>query len=125
MLYLGKYLKEIEKDNNIINEENKIPDGMFKELITKNGLIKNENINNTKQLFNQFKKFKQNINNNEKTYNINNFNINNKININNDEYFNDNNYIIGTIKIDNEREHTKAEISEYLVIGCLIKIYLI
>ena len=108
LLYLGKYLKEIEKDNNIINKENKIPDGMFKELITKNGLIKNENINNTKQLFNQFKKFKQNINNNEKTYNINNFNINNKININNDEYFNDNNYIIGTIKIDNEREHTKA-----------------
>ena len=108
LLYLGKYLKEIEKDNNIINKENKIPDGMFKELITKNGLIKNENINNTKQLFNQFKKFKQNINNNEKTYNINNFNINNKININNDEYFNDNNYIIGTIKIDNEREYTKA-----------------
>ena len=108
LLYLGKYLKEIEKDNNIINKENKIPDGMFKELITKNGLIKNENINNTKQLFNQFKKFKQNINNNEKTYNINNFNINNTININNDEYFNDNNYIIGTIKIDNEREHTKA-----------------
>ena len=44
MLYLGKYLKEIEKDNNIINKENKIPDGMFKELITKNGLIKRTDI---------------------------------------------------------------------------------
>ena len=68
LLYLGKYLKEIENDKNIVDLEKKIPDSEFKKQIVELGLIEKENINNTKQLFHRFKKFKKTINENSQTY---------------------------------------------------------
>ena len=64
LLYLGKYLKEIEKDVNIIGIENDIPDSEFKKQIIDLGLIPENKIKNTKQIFNDFKEFKENIENN-------------------------------------------------------------
>ena len=64
LLYLGKYIKEIKNDKNIIEIGNKIPDSEFKNQILELGLIKQENIKNTKQLFNYFKKYEEEINNN-------------------------------------------------------------
>ena len=40
LLYLGKYLKDIENDKNIIINENKIPDNEFKKQLYESGLIK-------------------------------------------------------------------------------------
>ena len=64
LLYLGKYLKEIEKDVNIIDMENEIPDSEFKKQIIDLGLIPESKIKNTKQIFNAFKEYKNNIENN-------------------------------------------------------------
>ena len=61
LLYLGKYLKEIEKDVNIIKLENEIPDSEFKKQILETGLIDKNKIKNTKQIFNNFKKFKMTV----------------------------------------------------------------
>ena len=72
LLYLGKYIKEIENDKNIVELENKIPDSQFRKQIVEIGLIREEDINNTKQLFNQFKRFKKNIDENNRTYVIHN-----------------------------------------------------
>ena len=63
LLYLGKYLKEIEKDVNIIDIENEIPDSEFKKQIIDLGLIPENKIKNTKQIFINFKKFKDNVEN--------------------------------------------------------------
>ena len=63
LLYLGKYLKAIEKDINIIGKENKIPDSEFKKQILELGLIGKDKINNTKQIFINFKQFQENVNN--------------------------------------------------------------
>ena len=63
LLYLGKYLKEIEKDINIIDIENEIPDSKFKKQIIDLGLIPENKIKNTKQIFNDFKEFKENVEN--------------------------------------------------------------
>ena len=64
LLYLGKYLKEIEKDVNIVEMENEIPDSEFKKQILELGLIDKNKVNNTKELFNNFKLFQNNIKNN-------------------------------------------------------------
>ena len=69
LLYLGKYLKEIENDNNINIDNNKIPDSEFKNQLLELGLIKKEKIGN---LYNEYKEY---------------------------ENENDNNIIIGDIKI--------------------------
>ena len=63
LLYLGKYLKEIEKDVNIIDIENDILDSEFKKQIIDLGLIPENKIKNTKQIFIDFKKFKDNVEN--------------------------------------------------------------
>ena len=61
LLYLGKYLKEIE--NNIINEENKIPESEFKKQLCEFGLIRKEKIEdiNTKILYKEYKKYEKDI----------------------------------------------------------------
>ena len=64
LLYLGKYLKEIEKDVNITDIENEIPDSEFKKQIIDLGLLDKDKIGNTKQVFNNFKQFQINIENN-------------------------------------------------------------
>ena len=46
LLYLGKYLKDIENNNNLIINENKIPDSEFKKQLSELGLIKEEKIQN-------------------------------------------------------------------------------
>ena len=48
LLFLGKYIKEIKNDKNIIEIANKIPDSEFKNQILDLGLIQEENIQNTK-----------------------------------------------------------------------------
>jgi len=72
LLYLGKYLKEIEKNKNIINKENKIPDSEFKKQLFESGLIKKEKIKdiNTKLLYNEYKKYEKDIEENNKKINI-------------------------------------------------------
>ena len=72
LLYLGKYLKEIENNNNIINKENKIPDSEFKKQLCEVGLIRPEKIrnSNTKTLYNGFKKYERDIEENNKKSNI-------------------------------------------------------
>ena len=64
LFYLGKYLKEIEKDVNITEIENQIPDSEFKKQIIEFGLIDKDKISNTKQIFNNFKQFQIDVNNN-------------------------------------------------------------
>ena len=63
LLYLGKYLEKIEKDNKIINKENKIPDNEFKKQLIDFGLIKPEKIKtiNIKDLYKQYKKYEEYI----------------------------------------------------------------
>ena len=63
LLYLGKYLKEIENNKNIINIENKIPDSEFKKQLCEFGLIEPEKIKNinTKTLYNEHKKYEEDI----------------------------------------------------------------
>ena len=71
LLYLGKYLKEIEKDNNLINNEISIPNSEFKKQIEDFGLIKKEKIKNinTKQIIKEFKKYEKEIEKKDFIYN--------------------------------------------------------
>ena len=79
LLYLGKYLKDIENDNKLINNEIWIPDSKFKKHLEDFGLIKKEKIKkiNIKKVYNEFKKYENEIN----QRNINNNTTTNKINI--------------------------------------------
>ena len=77
LLYLGKYLKDIENDNNLISSDILIPDSEFKKQIEEFGLIKIEKNLTIKNLYNKYKKYESEI-------------INNDIN---------NNFIIGEINI--------------------------
>ena len=63
ILYLGKYLKEIENDEELIIDENKIPKSEFKEQLTEFGLINKNKILNisTKELYDSFKKYESEI----------------------------------------------------------------
>ena len=63
LLYLGKYLNELRNNKNLVEIANEIPDNKFKKEILDSGLIKRENIKNTKQLFAQFKIYDEYINN--------------------------------------------------------------
>jgi len=85
LLYLGKYLKEIEKNKLIIEKENIIPNSEFKNQIIDYGLIKPKKItnNNTKKLFNSYLKYKNDINNNIHKTNLKNNNIGSNNSINN------------------------------------------
>ena len=64
--YLGNYLIDIENDNNITLKENLIPESEFKKQLFAAGLFSEENIINlnTKSLYNSFKKYEREINNN-------------------------------------------------------------
>ena len=108
LLYLGKYLKDIENDQNIINNEKAIPDSEFKNEILKAGLIKPESIKNTKQIYNQFIKFKKEIYTNVIIghIKIDNNNLNKDIRIINsyDEYKKSNNDKEYDENIKNEKE---------------------
>ena len=72
LLYLGKYLKGIEKDKNIIINENKIPDTEFKKQLIDVGLIEKEKVQqvNTKSLYNNYKQYETTINKIPKPNNI-------------------------------------------------------
>ena len=117
--YIGKYLQEIKNDKDIIEKAKKIPDSKFKEQILDLGLIQEENLQNTKQIFVQFKKYEEDIKNNNINDNdnnnyikgiieINKDNINKKIRliiINEDDYLKD----IVEIKINNNKIQSKCE----------------
>ena len=66
LLYLGKYLKEIENDKNITINEIKLPDSEFKKQLTEFGLIKKEKIEiiNIKNIYGEYKKLEIEINEN-------------------------------------------------------------
>ena len=61
--YLNDYLKNIENDNNIINNENKIADSEFKNILSGFGLIPKENLENinAKILYNTYKQYEKDI----------------------------------------------------------------
>jgi len=63
LLYLGKYLKEIEKDNNLVNKKDKIPESEFKKQLIEFGLIEPETIKtiNINGLYNQYKLYEDYI----------------------------------------------------------------
>ena len=52
LLYLGKYIKELENDNSLINNDNIIPDCEYKEQLIKSGLIQQTEISNKNNLKN-------------------------------------------------------------------------
>ena len=80
LLYLGKYLKEIE--NTEENNCEDLPNTQFKKDIIKLGLIPENKIKNSKEVINHYKIYKNNINNvGSKNFTNNNINnINNKSN---------------------------------------------
>ena len=61
LLYLGKYLKELENDKKYIQNNNIIPDSEFKKQIIDSGLIKPNKITN-KKLIQKYNDYKNNIN---------------------------------------------------------------
>jgi surface protein len=65
LLYLGKYLKDIDNDNKIVIDGKKIPESEFKKQLCEFGLIEKERIQNlnTKILFNIYKKYEGEIQN--------------------------------------------------------------
>ena len=67
LLYLGKYLKEIENDNNLIKNKIKLPDSEFKKEIINSGLIQKEKIENinTKDMHEKFKRHAKEIKEND------------------------------------------------------------
>ena len=107
LLYLGKYLKDIAKDQNIVKNENKIPDTKFKKQLIEVGLIQKEKVQevNTKKLYNNFRDYEKHVNQIQKDKNV--LIIDNRINngisggnfttTNNDMI--NRNFIIGEINI--------------------------
>ena len=77
MLYLDKFLKEIENDKNITLNEIKVPENEFKKQLTDFSLIEKEKIEiiNTKTIYVEYKiletEIKKNIIKKEKYENIN------------------------------------------------------
>ena len=66
LLYLGKYIKEFEKNKvNVEKEKEKIiPNSEFKKQLIQSGLINSENIteqNSAKKLITKYEKYKENI----------------------------------------------------------------
>ena len=72
LLYLGKYLKDLEKDKILSQSENKLPDCEFKTQLIKSGLVKKEKIENSniKSVNNDFKKYEKEIKENKMKNNI-------------------------------------------------------
>ena len=71
LLYLGKYLKEIENDKELLDKETNLPDSKFKTQIIEFGLVDKKKIENSnmKNLCESYKIYKKEIN--EKHYEIN------------------------------------------------------
>jgi len=63
LFYLGKYLKEFQKDDNFTSKEKKIPDSKFKRHLLKSNIVKNEYIKsiNNKQIFQNFENYEKEI----------------------------------------------------------------
>ena len=103
LLYLGKYLKKIENDKNIIINEHEIPNNEFKKQLSESGLIEEKKLEkiNTKIIFNTFKNY-------EKEINENNINIKNNNNLENNK--NNKNIIIGEITIKPDDINKKISI---------------
>ena len=61
LLYLGQYLKDIEKDKKLVRKENILPDSEFKKHLIEFGLIKKEKMDNmnTKLLYEEYIKYKK------------------------------------------------------------------
>ena len=61
LLYLNKYLKEIENNKNIIQNENAIPESEFKKELFNSGLIQKETIQNINfaKLYNEYKQYEK------------------------------------------------------------------
>ena len=78
LIYLGKYLEEIEKDYKTTSNGNIIPDSEFKTQLFQTGLIPEENMVNlnTKLLYNSYKKYENEILNNT---NSNDFKLNSNV----------------------------------------------
>ena len=64
LLYLGKYLKDIEKEKSIIINKNKIPDTEFKKQLIEVGLIQEQRVEQINKiiLYNNYKQYESNIN---------------------------------------------------------------
>ena len=121
LLYLGKYLKDIETDKNLFLNEIKIPESEYKNQLSEFGLIKKEKIQkiNTEILYNSYKKYEKEINKielNKDIQIINSFETSkresSKINLENEsKYENEKeiieNMIIGEIDIKNKNEINK------------------
>ena len=67
LLYLDKYLDDIEQDKNVIKNVNKLPDSKFKEQLGKTGLIKKEKIEklDTQTVYNSYKNYEKEVNSNK------------------------------------------------------------
>ena len=63
LFYLGKYLKEIEKNKNKYYKNNFIPDSIFKEELSQSGLIPEDELEKMtcKKLFDSFEEYKKEI----------------------------------------------------------------
>ena len=67
--YLSKYLKDIKKDNNLSKIDILIPDTEFKKQIEEFGLIKKEENQTIKVIYNKYKKYEKGIKNIDKIIN--------------------------------------------------------
>ena len=67
LLYLGKYLKDLENDKSLIINENKLPESEFKTQLKEAGLIKIEKIEsiNIKGVHNEYKEYEKEIQENK------------------------------------------------------------
>ena len=86
LLYLGKYIKDIENDKDLMAKVKNMPESKFKDELIDCGLIEEEKIQNmsVKKLIKNFKKYEKEMDNN----NNNNDNNNNKDNNNDDDNIN-------------------------------------
>lgn len=123
LLYLGKYLKDIENDKNICKNGIEIPDSEFKKQLCDFGLIKKTEIQkiNTSKLYKSFKKYEIEIKENSKNKKTdiktnvkididenddNLLQIISKVNYNNEF----NNIIVGVINICKDDVHKEIQI---------------
>ena len=63
LLYLGKYLKDIEKDKRLVEKASQLPESEFKVQLLKVGLINEEKIKkmDTKIIYNSYKKYEKEV----------------------------------------------------------------
>ena len=83
LLYLGKYLKDIEKDKKLVKKANNLPDSEFKKHLIEFGLIKKEKMKNmnTKLLYDEYVRYEKAVGEHKIQENL----ITGKINIESDD----------------------------------------